>query len=121
MRGVKGYSISRPKFAKIETCKDRCMAIIREIAKKHQMRPSEIVGHGRYRYMLKARDEAIYRLRFETKLSTTQIGKLFNRDHSSIVTSLERSGAREKLRTMQLGMLPKNPPKPYTMPIWLNI
>lgn len=123
MRGVKGYPrVTKPKFVgpRILTIHGLFQKILSEVAAKHQMLVSEITGHGRHKYMLKARDEAIYRVRKELKLGYSQIGRLFNRDHSTIITSLERSGARERLREVQLGAPSKPAPEPYTMPIWLN-
>lgn len=59
--------------------------IIKEVSLKHGVPVSVILSDIRSVDVVKARFEAIYRIRDERKLSWAQIGRQFNRDHTSIL------------------------------------
>ena len=71
--------------------------IINEVAKNHKVSVGEIKGPRRYRYITAARHEAIGRVYTECPhLSLIQIGRIFNRDHTTIMHTLENLGLRER-------------------------
>ncbi|RYE38415.1 MAG: hypothetical protein EOP21_12240, partial [Hyphomicrobiales bacterium] len=69
--------------------------IMRECCDKHEITMSEMVGPHRFAIIVRARQEAAYRMLHETKLSLTQIGKkLGDRDHTTILHSVRAHEAR---------------------------
>ena len=68
--------------------------IIVEVAVAHEIFVPDLVGIGRTRRLVEARQEAIKRMREETPLGLKQIGFLLNRrHHSTIHSALARSGS----------------------------
>ena len=61
------------------------LTIIRNTAAKHNVRPDEILGPRRHKQIVAARHEAVRRAYFETRFSSTQLGRIFKRDHSTIL------------------------------------
>ena len=59
--------------------------IIKEVSLSHGVSVAEMLSDIRSVGVVKARFEAIYRIREERKLSWAQIGRQFNRDHTSIL------------------------------------
>lgn len=68
--------------------------IIREVCDKHRVRPVEVVSEIRSRPIVAARHEAMYRIREERHLSWSQIGRLFGRDHTSVLAGWRQHQAR---------------------------
>jgi len=67
--------------------------IIRVIANKHGVSAGEILGPRRSRDIIAARFEAIALARkLRPELSLPQLGRQFNRDHTSILAALRRMG-----------------------------
>lgn len=65
--------------------------IIRETALEFKLHPDELIGDSRESQVVFARYVAIHRIaRAYPQKSSTQIGKLFNRDHTSILFALGR-------------------------------
>lgn len=62
--------------------------IISQVAKAHELTVEAVTGPSRKRAVVEARWEAMRRLKAETKLSTPQIGALFNRDHTTVLHAL---------------------------------
>jgi chromosomal replication initiator protein len=62
--------------------------IIDEIAVTHDTTREDIIGPRRYPHLVEARREAMRRVRDELGYSYPQIGRIFNRDHSSVIWSL---------------------------------
>lgn len=60
-------------------------AIIKEVSLKHGVSVDDMISEIRSVPVVGARYEAIYRIREERHLSWAQIGRLFNRDHSTIL------------------------------------
>jgi chromosomal replication initiation ATPase DnaA len=60
-------------------------AIIREIAEKHGLTRAQIGSNSQLRRIAWARQEAMYVLRTQRKLTTTQIGRMLRRDHSTVI------------------------------------
>ena len=71
-------------------------AIITEVARFFGFDESVIKGPGRSRTVVNARNIAMYLIRNITGLSTIEIGKIFGRDHSTAVHSLDQVTARVK-------------------------
>lgn len=69
-------------------------AIITEVARFFGYDEAVIRGAGRSRQVVNARNIAIYLIRNITGLSTIEIGKIFNRDHSTAVHSLDQVEAK---------------------------
>lgn len=69
-------------------------AIIAEVARFFGYDESVIRGPGRSRQVVNARNIAMYLIRNITGLSTIEIGKIFDRDHSTAVHSLDQVDAR---------------------------
>jgi chromosomal replication initiation ATPase DnaA len=59
--------------------------IIKEVAKKHDLEPYDVLGKDKCRHMAWARHEAFSRLYIETRMSLTAIGRMFNLDHTSVL------------------------------------
>jgi chromosomal replication initiator protein len=62
--------------------------IIDEIAATHDITREDMIGPRRYPHLVEARREAMRRVRDELGYSYPQIGRIFNRDHSSVIWSL---------------------------------
>ena len=66
--------------------------IIAAVAKEHGVTVAEIVGHRRSTWIVAARWEAIKRVSLETGWSLPRIGRVFDRDHTSVLHALRRMG-----------------------------
>lgn len=65
--------------------------IIMEVAIAHGVSYEDILGRSRARHLVAARHEAIYEVRKRRPhLSLPQIGRIFKRDHTSILHALRR-------------------------------
>ena len=71
--------------------------IIAEVAKAHRVTVSDILGQSRRVPIVTARHEAMRRIRSELGYSFPQIGRMFDRDHSSIIWAC-RGGRASQLR-----------------------
>jgi hypothetical protein len=67
--------------------------IVAEVAEQHKVTVLDIMSARRNRTIVAARQEAMYRLRHETPLSSAQIGRLLKRDHTTVLWAVERHGA----------------------------
>lgn len=63
--------------------------IITEICKYYSLSIEEVKGKSRKREIVKARFIAIYIIRMETDFTLSGIGKIFNRDHTTILHSIK--------------------------------
>lgn len=69
--------------------------IVFEVSEKHQVSYADIVGGVRVANVVQARDEAAWRIKYETVTSFPQIGdRLGGMDHSSIIRAIERHEER---------------------------
>jgi chromosomal replication initiator protein len=59
------------------------------VFKKYGIKKDDLVGKKRTKEIAFARHIAIYMIREVTEMSLPNIGKLFNRDHSTILSSVE--------------------------------
>jgi chromosomal replication initiation ATPase DnaA len=65
---------------------------IEAIAKENCFTLEDILGKRKFGPLVKVRRKCVVMLR-EKGYSTTEIGRIMNRDHSTIVTSLQKSRA----------------------------
>ena len=63
--------------------------IFAAIEKKYDVGKTELVGKSRVKDVAQARHVAIYLVRTITEMSLPNIGKLFNRDHSTVISSID--------------------------------
>lgn len=69
--------------------------IIADVAREHGLTVSDLCGPARSRHITHPRQEAMLRMREQTILSTTQIGRMLGgRDHTTVLWALKR--ARER-------------------------
>lgn len=71
--------------------------IIREVACEHGVTVSDILSQSRKYPIAAARHDAMKRIRAELKYSYPQIGRMFDRDHSSVIWAC-RGGRPGQLR-----------------------
>lgn len=64
--------------------------IIAEVCEKHKVTRKDVLSAIRSQFVMPARFEAIYRLREEKSLSWAQIGRIFNRDHTTCLAAWRR-------------------------------
>lgn len=72
--------------------------IVREVAYRHRVYLTDVASSNRCRDVVAARTEAMYRIKAaKESVSSTQIGKWFEKDHTSILHGIasyqERTGA----------------------------
>ena len=63
-------------------------AILSYVSRYYQLEESVVKGPQRAREAVTARQIAMYLIRTMTNLSQDNIGKLFNRDHSTVIHSI---------------------------------
>ena len=63
--------------------------IFAAIEKKYDVDKAELTGKSRVQNVAQARHVAIYLIRTITEMSLPNIGKLFNRDHSTVISSID--------------------------------
>lgn len=66
--------------------------ILSEVAKKHGFRVDDILGIRRNVPLVTARHEAMWRIYWETTYSLPAIGRIFNRDHTTILHGVRKVG-----------------------------
>jgi chromosomal replication initiation ATPase DnaA len=76
------------------------ISIIAYVCAKHRVGRRDIVGDGRARHIVAARNEACYRLRVSVKsqMSLPEIGRLVGLHHASVLRAIRRyeHSARER-------------------------
>lgn len=73
----------------------RARHIIAEEASDADLTYEDLLGPRRLPRHVRARDAAIWRIRQELGYSSTELGMLFARDHTTILASLKRHEALE--------------------------
>ena len=63
--------------------------IFSAIEKKYNVSKAELVGKSRVKEIAQARHVAIYLIRSIVEMSQQNIGKMFNRDHATVISSIE--------------------------------
>ena len=75
--------VSKPKFA--------ASTIINEVAQEYGLTPNDIKSHRQHAYVVEARFKVVWRLRNETPMSLSHIGRVVGgRDHTTILSALRR-------------------------------
>lgn len=69
-----------------------CRKIKAQVARKYMMSVKELEGPGRKEEIVCARNEAMFRCRYETKAGLSAIGRFFNRSHAAVIHALKQNG-----------------------------
>lgn len=69
--------------------------VIREVAEAHGLSIEDLVGPSRKHAHIRARWEAMRRIKEEFDLSLPRIGRFFNKDHTTVLNAL-RGGASKR-------------------------
>jgi chromosomal replication initiation ATPase DnaA len=78
--------------AKFDPRAPHIMSVIERVAREYHVPVSEILGRARTILIMRARRAAIRQVKKELPaLSSTQIGRIFNRDHTTILYALGQS------------------------------
>lgn len=80
------------------TPRDQSMAIVRRVAREYLLPVDEVLGPSRTKRAVASRKEAMQRLVDERDMSSSQIGRLFNRDHTTVLHALGRLSRRREIR-----------------------
>jgi hypothetical protein len=67
--------------------------IIREVCAEYNVSESDVLSHRRTQCLTRPRQKICYRLKHETMASLPEIGRLINRDHSTVVHSIRKATA----------------------------
>lgn len=74
----------------LDSFPDDVLEVLLRVAAKHQTSITKLLGHRRDKVSARARQEAYSEIYKLGGYSTTAIGKIFNRDHSTIVYGIKR-------------------------------
>lgn len=75
------------------TPRQKNLADIEVIAKENRFTLEDILGKSKFRPLVMVRRKCVVMLR-EKGYSTTEIGRIMHRDHSTIVHSLQKSAVK---------------------------
>ena len=67
---------------------------------RFRIKKEDIIGARRTKEVAAARHITIYLIRTITEMSSQNIGKIFNRDHSTVLSSIEAAEKRLRLDPM---------------------
>jgi chromosomal replication initiation ATPase DnaA len=76
--------------------KEFCRRAIEEAADEYDISVMEIMGKRRHKSIAWARQSAMWRIRMATSLSLPQIGRMFDRDHTTVLHAIRAHEARLK-------------------------
>ena len=83
----------------VRTPRERTLSVIRTIAVRHGCTAQEILGPCKLRHLVEARWECIALFR-KRGMSTSEIGRLMNRDHTTIIHALQKMSMRKPVITI---------------------
>lgn len=63
--------------------------IIQSICFDHDVRKNEVIGTLRFANIVRARYLSVFLIRKKTDLSLKEIGKIFNRDHATVMYAID--------------------------------
>jgi hypothetical protein len=66
------------------------MRLVREVADKHELDPSDIIKRGRKPNIVACRFELYYRANKELNFSFNRIGKIMKVDHTTVMNGVQR-------------------------------
>jgi hypothetical protein len=75
------------------------MRIATEVGRSHGVSLKQMQSHRRDKRFVRARQEAMYRMKTETLMSFPAIGRKFNRDHTTVLYSIRKY--EERMRAAQ--------------------
>jgi len=90
-RAAEVFAAAQAKYPPVVFPTTTAPAIIRSTCQLFDITEAELKGAGRTRGLIEARFHAVMRMRRELGLSTPSIGRLLNRDHTSIINLLRKS------------------------------
>lgn len=70
------------------TARHKINIIVEDVARRRDVGVNEIMGRRRGAEICAARNEAMHIVRQQMKLSTPHIGRIFDRDHSTVIHAL---------------------------------
>jgi chromosomal replication initiation ATPase DnaA len=79
---------------------DAAKAIIAEVAAKHDVSIVELLEKNRRQPVVKARREAMYRIRVGTPVSMPRLGQWFDMDHSSAMYAIDAHAIQNDLKPL---------------------
>jgi hypothetical protein len=71
--------------------------LAKEICQKYRLSLEEVTSDARHAHLVKVRQEIWYRIRVDLGMSYPEIGKRFNKDHTTILHGVRRHAARLNL------------------------
>lgn len=77
--------------------------IIEETARQHGLTVLDIAGEGRCLPIVRARQQAVWICARDTTLSLAALGRIFQRDHTTIIAAIRRENARCSANVRGLG------------------
>ena len=75
----------------------RARQIMADVATEHGLHPSDLTGTNKHLHVCIARHHAMYQVRTHTDLSLPEIGRLFARDHTTVLHGIRTHAHREGL------------------------
>ena len=88
--------VRAPEAVLLELTARGLIDLAREVAKQHHAHLHEIAGRSRERHIARARFDLWWRVYSHHGLSTPTLGRIFGRDHTTIIDGI----AAHELRTM---------------------
>jgi hypothetical protein len=83
----------------------RVRAIIDLVAHEHGIAAEDILGEGRTLTIVRARQNAMWLAARDTPHSLAHIGRIFNRDHTTVIFAVRRENERCKANVRGLGVI----------------
>lgn len=82
----------------VKTPRDIVNEVISEAANDHKIGVKDIIGRGRMPHIVRARQDAIQRVAAldPDRYSSTVLGRIFQRDHTTILHYLERTAESKR-------------------------
>ncbi|WP_354060148.1 helix-turn-helix domain-containing protein [Devosia sp. 2618] len=90
--------------------------ILSLVALKHGVMQRDILGTHRDRALVAARHEAMAATYRHTQMSMPNVGRHFNRDHTTVLHALKKLGARTKLVERPITVKPQAAVSPFSRP-----
>lgn len=91
---VRPTALTQIGLTPLVTPRQSYINILKMVAKKHGLEPDMIIGVTRERSVIKARHEFWYRVHNELGYSFARIGRMENKDHTSISYGASKHAAR---------------------------
>jgi chromosomal replication initiator protein len=79
----------------------RAQEILSETIREHDVSIADVMGQSRSRHIAKVRHHVMWRLKKELGMSLDQIGRLLNRDHTTVLYAIRR---HDKIRNVLISM-----------------